>query len=201
MACRTMWMASDAFLASPDCSKSMAATVPARPSPPLQWTTTFCPLRMSATNSVLSCSQSWRSLSSGAAPSVIGNPYHEMPFAAATSGKLSIRRSLNSQGSSREIRCLAPQWRIAKMSASRSLAHAPVMDTSWYLPGANVTPMPPPQAPTGSPAISSGWLKLVRIISALPTCLNALPCALERCSPLAPQQGYRNCRYRRTRWS
>jgi len=106
---RTLAIASMPSGAQPVSMRSIDATVPARPRPPLQCTTILLPDKSSAANwGPVDC-HGRSSRASGAAPSLIGRPCHIKPCALARSAKEVIRSSSNSHGSINVIRCCAPR--------------------------------------------------------------------------------------------
>ncbi len=164
---RTLAIASMPSEAQPVSMRSIDATVPARPRPPLQCTTILVPDNSLAANCGPRDRQGSSSRASGAAPSVICRPCHVKPCALARSAKEVILSSSNSHGSINVIRCCAPHATIAARSTSRSRAQDPVIATSWCFPGAKVTPIPPPFVPTGKVAICNGWEILVLLTCSL----------------------------------
>ena len=127
---RTLAIASMPSGAQPVSMRSIDATVPARPRPPLQCTTILLPDKSSAANwGPVDC-HGRSSRASGAAPSLIGRPCHIKPCALARSAKEVIRSSSNSHGSINVIRCCAPHATIDARSISKSRAQDPVIATS-----------------------------------------------------------------------
>lgn len=122
---RTLAIASVPSEAQPVSMRSIDATVPARPKPPLQCTTILLPDKSSAASWGPRDFHGSSSRASGAAPSVIGRPCHFKPCAWAHSANEEIRSSWNSHGSINVIRCCAPHLTIDARSASKSRAHAP----------------------------------------------------------------------------
>ena len=127
---RTLAIASMPSEAKPVSMRSIDATVPARPSPPLQCTTILVPDKSLVANCGPRDRHGPRSRVSGAAPSVIGRPCHIKPWALARSAKEVIRSSSNSHGSINVIRCCAHHSAIDARSTSKSRAQEPVIATS-----------------------------------------------------------------------
>lgn len=164
---RTLAIASMPSEAQPVSMRSIDATVPARPRPPLQCTTILLPDKSSAASCGPMACHGRSSRESGAAPSLIGRPCHIKPCALARSAKEIIRSSSNSHGSINVIRCCAPHATMDARSISKSRAQDPVIAASWCFPGAKVTPIAPPFIPIGRVAICSGWELLVLLTCAL----------------------------------
>lgn len=152
----TRHIASSASSATWLSSNSKQATVPARPNPPLQCTTTRIPSARTVRNIGASVCQGVRNRSSGAAPSVMGNPCQCKPCSIARAGKSVILSSSSSHGSRSVTKWVAPQFVMALRSVFKSRAHVPVIALAWCLPGAKVTPIAPPLDPTGNVAMRNG---------------------------------------------
>ncbi len=80
---RTSRMTTFPLVTAPLSKRSIQATVPALPRPPLQWTTTLCPSASDFESEGPKVAQARRKSASGTAPSTIGRPYHWRPKSAA----------------------------------------------------------------------------------------------------------------------
>ena len=155
---------------APSSTNRRAATVPARPRPPRQWTSTSKPSlsrsRMGSPALVHSSSKS----RPGGHPSGIGACSHSMCLSRTASGRSRTDRPSNSSSVIRLTTAVAPQCAIASRSASRFRAWGLDIPSGPVLPGHNVMPMRPWHSPGVTEAIRSGLGALV-----LAAGMNSLP--------------------------
>ena len=146
---------------SPSSTSRRPATVPARPRPPLQCTSTSKPSRsrsrMASPAAVHASSKS----APGGIPSGIGACHHSMCRSRTASGRSRTDRWSISSSVIRLTTAVAPQRRITSRSVSRSRAVAPEIAPGSVLPGHNVMPIRPWPFPGVTAAMQSGLFSLV----------------------------------------
>ena len=149
---------------APSSTSRRAATVPARPRPPLQWTSTSNPSRsrsrIASPATAHACSKS----APGGIPSGIGTCHHSMCRSRTASSRSPTPRWSISSLVIRLTTAVAPQSRITSRSVSRSRAVGPAIAAGSVLPGHSVMPIRPWPSPGVTEAMRSGLLSLVLVI-------------------------------------
>ena len=152
---RTAFMA---FIGSvPSCTRMRAATMPARPRPPLQWTRTFDPPCKMHAMDLNSFFQVVSNRALGKDTSAIGQWCHSMCRRRTCWPMSALSRASNSCGSTRVSTAAAFHAATASRSVARSRCHEPDIAPGCFLPGAKVTPTSPsPRRPTPLRFVADG---------------------------------------------
>ena len=140
-AARTRLIASSGF--SPNSTSNRAATVPARPRPPLQWTSTSNPSLRRSRMAAPAWTQAFSKSGPGGCPSGMGRCHHSMCRSATALEMSWTRRSRISSSVIRLTTAVAPHFLIRSRSRSRSRSQFPAMPQGYFLPGHRVMPIWP----------------------------------------------------------